>query len=480
MNCPICRRPTDDEAVFCTHCGGRLKKDLSTVSLKCSNCGGTLNGAADSDVLVCPYCGSKELIIDNEEAMAKVEIERIRSHERKALDERRQEHRTRFRKGALSKVLVVFFIISLIIACAMFASLHVVAGIFAAVMALCFVTAWMFGMQFFSEKTNAAHTLFTILGVAMLVPVIFTAALDDNYSQAATADWSVIMLADRLPDPPSHKCEINSNTEALLRVYIKGVSKEEFYDFLAECKDMGYTIEPTEYNLSYKAFNEEGYYLDIYYWSEHRELTLSLKAPAKLSQLDWYGLALSSVLPEPPVTTGTVVYDEYMNTTTVTLGRLSSAQFAAYRDACREKGFTIEEKDSVSTYEAFNPDGYKIMQVFTSGNGELAITVTEPLTFSEIIWPTSGVAALLPEPPSLSACVHSSDGWYYSVSIHGMTHAMYEEYVEQCKAAGFDRDSYKYDNGYTGYISLDEWVNITYKGFDTVNITVTGRYGKEY
>lgn len=66
---------------------------MAVISMRCKDCNGLLDVNEDQTIMFCPYCGSKSLILENDavqieriksEAQTKIELERIKSEEKKA------------------------------------------------------------------------------------------------------------------------------------------------------------------------------------------------------------------------------------------------------------------------------------------------------------------------------------------------------------------------------------------------------------
>ena len=108
------------------------------------------------------------------------------------------------------------------------------------------------------------------------------------------------------------------------------------------------------------------------------------------------------------------------------------------------------------------------------------ITLYYPMKFSQMNLPAVGIGSLIPIPKSLSGKVGSNYDWTYSVYIENMNKADYEEYVQKCIDAGFNKDVSKYENGFFADYSDDIRIEVSYKGNNIVYISITGSMTADY
>jgi hypothetical protein len=75
--------------------------------------------------------------------------------------------------------------------------------------------------------------------------------------------WSDSELAKQIPQP-EFDFEITSDMDNFFRIESYDVTKEELKAYIEKCKELGYTIDPNEYNGSYNAENKQGYKLSVF------------------------------------------------------------------------------------------------------------------------------------------------------------------------------------------------------------------------
>lgn len=69
----------------------------------------------------------------------------------------------------------------------------------------------------------------------------------------------------------------------------------------------------------------------------------------------------------------------------------------------------------------------------------------------DLAWPTSGLATMLPEPPSKKGTIWANDDEQFIVDLDGCDDAKYADYVEKCKDKGFTIDAENTTWSYEAY-----------------------------
>ncbi len=81
-----------------------------------------------------------------------------------------------------------------------------------------------------------------------------------------TFRWHELYFAGLLPVPNSKTGNVHNNNDARCDLYIGGISKTDFIDYLEECKKYGFVNDSLEYEEYYFATNPDGYELTIEYY----------------------------------------------------------------------------------------------------------------------------------------------------------------------------------------------------------------------
>ena len=69
----------------------------------------------------------------------------------------------------------------------------------------------------------------------------------------------------------------------------------------------------------------------------------------------------------------------------------------------------------------------------------------------DLAWPTSGLATMLPEPPSKKGEIWTNDDEQFKVDLDGCNDASYADYIEKCKEKGFTIDAVNTTGSYEAY-----------------------------
>lgn len=178
---------------------------------------------------------------------------------------------------------------------------------------------------------------------------------------------------------------------------------------------------------------------------------------------------LSLLMPQIEGGKGEVVTNnaEYFS---VTYYGISESKFEAYKEDCKNKGFTIDCENTGSLFDAFNGDGYNIRITYYSS--EMHITVSDALEMRTIIWPSSEVADLLPKPKSDHGNIHSSSDTCLIIYIGNMTIDDYAAYVNECIEKGFMKDMSQTDDHYHADNADGYHVVVEYRGYNTIFIRI--------
>lgn len=150
----------------------------------------------------------------------------------------------------------------------------------------------------------------------------------------------------------------------------------------------------------------------------------------------------------------------------------SQEDFQTYVQDCKDAGFTEDYYSGDDYYWANTEDGYELSLDYYSAEDsgydcatiDITVYYSEPVYMEEITWPTSGAAASIPVPSwanedadsgkiTLSGVINSDSSTYFSADIEVESQDAFQEYVQDCKDAGFTVD---YSSGDTYFYGTDE------------------------
>ena len=189
----------------------------------------------------------------------------------------------------------------------------------------------------------------------------------------------------------------------------------------------------------------------------------------------WDDVVLGDMLPEPPTNKGRI-YTNAADDLWINIKDLSAKQFNDYVEACKEMGFTIDDKYNSSTYEAYNAEGYKLS---LSYYGDMSIELDAPMKMTTITWPTSVAGNMLPTPKSTTGKFSHEYEDHFYVYIANTTRDDYAEYVAACSEKGFNVDYRKGDDYYYADNSEGWHISLHYEGNNIITIDIDAPSDKD-
>lgn len=188
---------------------------------------------------------------------------------------------------------------------------------------------------------------------------------------------------------------------------------------------------------------------------------------------EWPTEGLAAMLPKPENGTLDITFDwddrfmaDWENT--------NKTAYKNYVDACKSKGFTVEAEEtnsSVSRYDAYNSEGYKLELMMISEDS-FSISIMEPEKLETITWPSVGLATLIPEPESKTGKIERDSSDRFSATIGDTSLEDYKTYAGICYDYGF---AFDYDNGddhYNAYNDAGVYLRVSYEGNNIMSISV--------
>ena len=210
---------------------------------------------------------------------------------------------------------------------------------------------------------------FYVIAAVALIAII--SAIYGGKGKGEKIEWSKIELRDQLPEPPSNRGTLFENSDEEFWVSLDGVSDDQYNDYLDACVDKGFTVDADKSSYSYKAYNADGYSLDMSHIGDG--LSITLKAPMKFGSITWPSSTVGNMLPAPKSTTGKFSY-EHDDSFFVYVSETSKADYDQYVADCSANGFNIDYDKGDTYYRADNADGYHISLKY-EGNNIMAVEI---------------------------------------------------------------------------------------------------------
>ncbi len=256
------------------------------------------------------------------------------------------------------------------------------------------------------EKQSLSKTKRPVLCVLAAIVVLVAALSFSGCGKKAEADeiqWSEVVLRDQLPEPPSTNGTIYENSDEKLWLSLEDVTDAQYNEYLDACITQGFTGDAEKSSGAYKAYNEDGYALDMNHIGE--SLSITLDAPMELGTISWPESAVGKQVPAPKSTAGKFDH-ERDDSLFAYIGDTSKEDYAQYVADCSAKGFTVNYDKAETAYQADNNEGYHLALQYV-GNHIMTIAIDAPKN-EEAATSTPPTESAAPETPANSN--NSTDG----------------------------------------------------------------------
>ena len=356
---------------------------------RCPKCGAELS----DDTKFCSYCGQKieaetvtpPPIVEEDETPDTSQSEPINvtapeSNTTKSLADKIKE-KAAAQWGKLSvygKVTTVFITVFVLLCLVAFLFGNTAAGIVAILQIVLTVLAVLMKKQVIKAPKSWLHFVALALAVVLLIPYVSLFGANRNVPEdAENFSWADIVLGTVIPEPESNLGEIIGNTNESLFIYVYRTSAVEYSEYVDACKEKGFTVEADQSEISYSAYNADGYGLSLFYDESKEVMDISVDAAEQYGTLVWPESGIASMLPIPASTTGEIMRDDEQGFQAY-VSNMPIDEFKAYTTECSNVGFNIDAFDSDSSYSAENSEGYKLSVAY-QGNGVISISIDEPV-----------------------------------------------------------------------------------------------------
>jgi len=296
-------------------------------------------------------------------------------------------------------------------------------------------------------------------------------------SFAETFEWPDTELSRLLPQPASDKGEIWDIDDEKLSIEVYGLSISQFEAYIIRCKENGFTIESKREGNTFRAYNDDHFYLELTFieYTDETELTILLAAPKEVGALKWPNTELTNVIPAPKSSNGKIELNDNEKLW-VLIYDFSESKYEIYLNEIKNYGFIIDsETDSIS-YKAYNESGYYISIYDESIQydwSEIFIILDAPMEMGAIRWPNTKLVKQIPVPETDFGKIDSESGFSFTVYIGNTSLEEYADYVDTCMEKGFTKGLYNRDKThFYGDNSYGSTISVDYIGFNIMKINI--------
>ena len=272
------------------------------------------------------------------------------------------------------KIATMGGVVLVILALVAFLAGRIVAGILSIVQIAIVVVAILMKKNTIKVPKSWIPIVALALSYVLIIP--YFGLFKINSADYVKYDWSSVVLTEMLPQPESPYGEIISNSEDYLSLDVTKTTEGQYKEYIAACKDKGFTIDIETNESFFCAYNDKGYKLSLSYYDYNSEMHIDLNSAMKMETITWPDSEMAKLLPVPKSTTGKI-YNNDEDSFSVYIGETTIDDYNAYVKACEEKGFTVDAQKEDKAFSAKNADSYKL-SVDYKGNNVIYISIAEP------------------------------------------------------------------------------------------------------
>lgn len=192
----------------------------------------------------------------------------------------------------------------------------------------------------------------------------------------------------------------------------------------------------------------------------------------RVKNFKWDDIALNNVIPKPKPLFGEIISNS-KDGLSLEIYKTSSNQYDKYVKECKDMGFTIDLEQLGSSFYAYNTEGYQLKLDYYKPKKRMKINLDVPMQLGTLKWPDSEYAKLIPIPESKVGKIEKDDETGFVVYVGEMPKESFNNYIKLCVDNGFKIDPYENSKSYTAKNADGYKINVEYRGYNIVKITVS-------
>ncbi|MBP3610988.1 MAG: zinc ribbon domain-containing protein [Lachnospiraceae bacterium] len=191
----------------------------------------------------------------------------------------------------------------------------------------------------------------------------------------------------------------------------------------------------------------------------------------KQNYFEWPNSGLSLLLPKLDTNNGEIHFNDDEEFW-VDIEGISQSEYECYIEECKEKGFTVDGTKTNMQYEAYNEEGYYLCLMYLDSWEELDIHITVPRASEELIWPSIGLAKLIPKPNGTKGKIEIENHSQLCVYVGETSKDDYLTYVDACIEKGFTIDYSRSDTVFSADNKKGDSLRVEYVGNNIMRISI--------
>ncbi len=193
---------------------------------------------------------------------------------------------------------------------------------------------------------------------SIMAPVIENKTVEEeNAKYEIEYEWPSSGYSQYLPIPSITYGKILQNDDDGFEIELYKATQEDFNNYVNACEVQGFAMDETVSDILFQSYNNEEFYLDIYFYEKKNKINISLEPPMQMTEIRWPTTTLVKQLPKPSSFVGNIMIDN-SECFYVYLSGFTTDAFNDYIDACMEKGFTVDYSRGDTYFHAYNKKGY--------------------------------------------------------------------------------------------------------------------------
>lgn len=159
-----------------------------------------------------------------------------------------------------------------------------------------------------------------------------------------------------IPKPYSKYGEVEKYLDGSVNASISKIDSEMFFEYVEALISDGFTIDKKTSNLSFEAFNNDGYKISVSFYDTSEEMTIDLDVPIVFNSTDISNLFNIDLVPEFNLEKVNIKYQRE-NSFDIYVGNYDLKAYSDYVNKCISKGYTLNFDRNERYFKALNSNG---------------------------------------------------------------------------------------------------------------------------